>query len=443
VLQLRAGDLTPGDRFVRCDAEWTSVDLLIVQTNLDADVLVQAMPRNGRAHFESLSLAKNVLVFRNPFPSLNDPEGSREAILVRRASHHWCFTQKQQRGRLSELLDYLSDFFPKPERSLIENCVRYTVAQGSIIVTSRGRAKTLWVKASASALETERAAYYESSFADDIEIQAGRLESLIRHWPTVGSFREELLRNLLQKNLPERYHVATGFVLGNPRQLDILIYDRIDTAPSFREGDLVVVPEAAVRAIIEVKSTLNDKELKSALEIFHDVSPLEQLSAPIFMGLFAYRSSISRDAILEKIVQFYNSSDISYSLGTIWEMFTSICVIKHSLIVSDINKLAGPKGIIVPSIFTIENVLGRTSHAANFINLLKLYLREPNSEAPLDTRAWLLDVELERQNQRNIYDEQWGPYFIDPDFADGDIPDIRQEALALRRWRSGQPWSSG
>ena len=71
----------------------------------------------------------------------------------------------------------------------------------------------LKVDVSESALDRERAAAYAAAFGDQLEAQARHIHFVIRHAPTVGASREELLRSLLQKYLPERYHVATGFYL--------------------------------------------------------------------------------------------------------------------------------------------------------------------------------------------------------------------------------------
>ena len=105
---------------------------------------------------------------------------------------------------------------------------------------------------------------YNLSLSDELNGIHRRLDMLISHMPTIGNYREIILRSFLAKYLPSRYRVATGFILGRSQspkgQIDILIYDRLHSVPVFREGDLVVIPAGAVRAIIEVKSTLTSTE---------------------------------------------------------------------------------------------------------------------------------------------------------------------------------------
>lgn len=99
--------------------------------------------------------------------------------------------------------------------------------------------------------------------------------------------------------------MATGFIYGCSRQLDIVIYDRIDYAPVFREGDLVVVPPASVRAAIEVKTNLNKQEIKDSILLLQNVCLLDDKAPPFFKGIFGFQSELEKKKILEEVLACY------------------------------------------------------------------------------------------------------------------------------------------
>src|SRR6185436_19587694 len=90
-----------------------------------------------------------------------------------------------------------------------------------------GRKKGADVKLELSARrkDHERSRVFAGTFAQELNALSERIRHIVHHTGTVGTYREQLLQSLLRKNLPERYHVATGFIHGCPRQLDIVIYD--------------------------------------------------------------------------------------------------------------------------------------------------------------------------------------------------------------------------
>jgi hypothetical protein len=257
-----------------------------------------------------------------------------------------------------------------------------------------------------------------------------------------GGFREELLRVLLQKNMPDRYHVATGFLYGLPRQIDIIIYDRIDYAPLFRAGDLVVVERIAVRAVIEVKSTLNNAELRSSLCLMDELDTSLDGEAPIFRGIFAYRSSIHTSAIMDTMMEVYRNNDpeTGVQLMNLSQIVTAVCVQKETLILSGIDKVDLQGDMFVPTLFAIESDLERTPQVALFLDTLKNYLR---GSAPAVERginlASFIELELKRVYTRNVYDELWGPY-VARHYEEYEGAEVLAEAKALIRWRRGEAW---
>lgn len=99
-----------------------------------------------------------------------------------------------------------------------------------------------------------------------LQIEFEKISLLTRHGPTMGAYREALLRNHVRSLVPSSLKVTSGFVASNlngddlregqSRQIDILVYDSDRYVPLIEtDGFSVVLPES-IRACIEVKSSL-------------------------------------------------------------------------------------------------------------------------------------------------------------------------------------------
>lgn len=95
-----------------------------------------------------------------------------------------------------------------------------------------------------------------------------RVRHLIKHWGEDGRYQEAVLKSVIERFLPERYCITSGFVIqqtttaGNhdaSKQIDIIIYDR-DYPVLFKEGDFAIVTADSVEAIIEVKANLKNQQ---------------------------------------------------------------------------------------------------------------------------------------------------------------------------------------
>lgn len=126
-------------------------------------------------------------------------------------------------------------------------------------------------------------------------LQIDWLGQLLRdaHHPSLGEYKERLLRNVIADSLPAQYGVGTGFVLfptqqmrdrdekrnQNPvelpphelsRQLDVIVYDRSTYPTVFQDDDFVVLRPEAVRAIVEVKGSLSHRGVDDAMDLLLD-----------------------------------------------------------------------------------------------------------------------------------------------------------------------------
>ena len=100
---------------------------------------------------------------------------------------------------------------------------------------------------------------------EQVVAQANLLEALTTHPTLVGTGRERAVIDMLRGQIPRRYEVLSGTVLGQDdegswqkenRQLDVMVVDTFDYPTLLRNGDIAVVLPQAVRVVIEVKSDL-------------------------------------------------------------------------------------------------------------------------------------------------------------------------------------------
>lgn len=124
-------------------------------------------------------------------------------------------------------------------------------------------------------LERTSPEQYLNLIQEEFLTKIGRIKLFTNHAPSIGFGNEEILRNFLKTHIPERFAVGTGFVyLDNDnvsRQCDLLIYDRLNYAPFFKEGDFVIIHPEAVAAVVEVKTTLKKEELYDSIDNIRSV----------------------------------------------------------------------------------------------------------------------------------------------------------------------------
>lgn len=340
----------------------------------------------------------------------------------------------------------------------ITGCLRLKVASKDFVVFVDGRKKipVAHLELSPHRRERERDRIFASSFAFELQALSERIRSLISHTGSVGTYREGLLQTLLRKSLPERYHVATGFIHGCSRQLDILIYDRIDYAPMFREGDLVVVPRESVRAIIEVKTDLNAAAVQQSLSLLDEAAYCDDLNPPFFKGIFGFESSTTPQQIYAAIDKFY-TEDLPDTLGEIdglevWpnpitEPFrhvSSVCVLGHSY--AQVNFHRNENDQYMPTLMYASSVSGLAAQAAYFLQHLLAYLRFEALKA-IDSPGigTLLGADTRWDKYKYLIGTNawsWGAYFARDDMDEGDeiVAKMETRLEAVMNWLNGARW---
>ena len=137
---------------------------------------------------------------------------------------------------------------------------------------------------------------YASMIGDEFASRIDRLAQIIgrSHEQSVGSYKESLLRSFIEKFIPKRYSVGTGFVVFTresrlndkesdnvdlwnlkehyvSRQLDIVIYDDYNFPPILKDQQFVILRPESVRSVIEVKGYLSKASLAEAIDSFIDL----------------------------------------------------------------------------------------------------------------------------------------------------------------------------
>ncbi len=137
---------------------------------------------------------------------------------------------------------------------------------------------------------------YAAMIGEEFSSRIAQLAQIIgtSHEPSVGDYKESLLRSVIAKFIPKRYNVGHGFVVFTresslndktsdnmdlwnlkehyvSRQLDIIVYDEYNFPPILHEGDFVVLRPEAVRSVIEVKGYLKKSALNDAIASFIDL----------------------------------------------------------------------------------------------------------------------------------------------------------------------------
>lgn len=331
------------------------------------------------------------------------------------------------------------------ERDITESTLRWLVGNGTLIASeTKARRPKIELRLSQDGREAEDRRVYASSFANELSAQSQQIGRLIGHGPTVGSEREELLRALIERHVPSRYHVATGFVEGSSRQIDILIYDQVDFAPLFRAGNLVVVPGDAVRALIEVKSNLSRAELLDSLAHLAEARPERLIGPPAFTGVFGYDGASSKTLI--KAIQFHHRETgpddyepAQYEISTIHDMITAVCVLQKSLLMTGfLNSSAANEERVAPAVVEMGSEAGRSSQASIFFDLLMRHLRYPFT-GPLQQlgRTEKIATDIIRRNGTLIYGPPvWSVYAM----GDEAIELTKKNIAAHSHWINGNEW---
>ncbi|WP_186203944.1 DUF6602 domain-containing protein [Burkholderia gladioli] len=297
--------------------------------------------------------------------------------------------------------------------------------------------------------ERERLRRFVASFGGELTALSNRVASIVQHGPSIGTYREVLLKELLRNHLPARYDIATGFIFGCSRQLDVLIYDRQDFAPIFRQGSMVVVPLESVRAVIEVKSRLTKKSLRDSLNLLNDVPDAHVFGSgpPMFKGVFAFASSMSDEQLRTEVADFYipTREDDIFKFPQIeipYSHLTSLCVHESAYLFTGYRRSGANK--VQPVVQSVKSLTDLAPQSGLFWTHLSAYLRRaPITGLSFDFER-ILGANIYVDGNTSIATDDWGPYgahnILCDDETETRVLEAERLVTHVEHWLAGEEW---
>lgn len=143
---------------------------------------------------------------------------------------------------------------------------------------------------------------FYKGLANELLSKFRRINSFTSHGPSIGSYHEEALRDVIRNFLPERFSLKTGFVFKNNKevsnQIDVLIIDENESRSYLlKEGNFVIVRPECVVASIEIKSELTKKSFKQGV---NNVYSVRKLRPKILGFIFSFSGNRFTPPTLDK-----------------------------------------------------------------------------------------------------------------------------------------------
>lgn len=146
------------------------------------------------------------------------------------------------------------------------------------------------------------------------------LSSQILHRPSKGSAREFALKKLLRQYLPQKLAVGSGIIVSadgsSSKQMDIVIYDALNTPVMYSTGEVQIFPVECVYAVIEVKSYINSNEIKKSVENIKSVKVMPKTSyvvndGPIIKTVNLYGEEMNHFPVLGFIFAYDSINNLN------------------------------------------------------------------------------------------------------------------------------------
>ncbi|WP_144025255.1 DUF6602 domain-containing protein [Burkholderia sp. HI2500] len=331
---------------------------------------------------------------------------------------------------------------------LLESHLKAAVAGGVFRVHVDARS-SVKLELTQDGQEHESVRKFVASFGSELTALSNRVASIVQHGPSIGTYREVLLKELLRNHLPTRYDIATGFIFGCSRQLDVLIYDQQDFAPIFRQGSMVVVPLESVRAVIEVKSRLTKKSLRESLDLLNDVPDAHVFGSgpPMFKGIFAFASSMSDEQLRTEVADFYIPTDEAdllefHEIGNPYSHLTSLCVHESAYLFTSYRRNNEKK--VRPVVQSVKSLTDLAPQSGLFWTRLSAYLRKaPITGLSFDVER-ILGADIYVNGNTPIATDDWGPYgmhkILCSDETETSVLKAERLVERVEHWLAGEEW---
>ena len=263
---------------------------------------------------------------------------------------------------------------------------------------------------------------FHKSTTDELKVIKNRVRNLIgnRNWGEEGRYKEAILRSVIKRFLPQNFKIGTGFIIkrrendneinrydiDSSRQIDILIFDA--TRPIlFSEGDFYIVTPNSVRAIIEVKTNIENQNLTEILERMNEMGEFVNQSQsdqptlidetiienqPIFNGIFSYEGY--HNIINQQDVE--DSIEVKIKEGARGTNYVNHISLNENIFIKNFGHRTSPGEYIfdIFSVYKIEDL----SFSYFISNLLSYLVKRPITD---ESDLWF-PTDKELYNLKNI-----------------------------------------
>lgn len=158
----------------------------------------------------------------------------------------------------------------------------------------------------------------ETIFQDAARRMRAEFEDARRNVPhrgVAGGEGEAIVRNFLEKHLPGRYGVTSGFIIDRADRVsshqDVIAYDALN-CPVYRTSEQgMIIPNDNVAALFEVKFTLTTTLLEQAIDKIHEAKTLAKTRTPAerqdrpeqtdtYGVVFGFECNLNHDVVIDR-----------------------------------------------------------------------------------------------------------------------------------------------
>lgn len=154
---------------------------------------------------------------------------------------------------------------------------------------------------------------YFSHLSGVMSEESHALADFYAHHGKLGENREAIVARFLERHLPRRFGVGSGFALFGSTvssQQDVVIYDQLNNPVLFAEANAPLFPPSGLCAAMEIKSRLTKTELRQTVAkthalkrdlrasfAFHPTPPRSEA----LVCLFTFESALDPAAVLQEM----------------------------------------------------------------------------------------------------------------------------------------------
>ena len=162
---------------------------------------------------------------------------------------------------------------------------------------------------------------FHKSITKELNVIKNRVRNLIgdSNWGKEGEYKEAILRNIIERFLPQNFKIGTGFIIkinhNNLRNSDIECSTQVDVIifnashpVLFSEGDFYILTPKCVKAVIEVKTNIENQNLTEIIKKNNNLGDFldsTDSNQSVFNGILSYEGyeGINNKQDVERLIE--------------------------------------------------------------------------------------------------------------------------------------------